>query len=119
MNIRTHVDADHAGSLETQMFHTGILIYFNNSLGIWFSNQYNTGESSIFGYKFLTLIIATEVLVSLKYKLRMFGILIDGTADVFKENQYVTKNTTSTHSFMNKRNNSIRFTESARHQLQI
>ena len=49
-------------------------------------------EYSSFGYEFVALIIATELLVSLRYKLRMFGIPIDISADIFCDNQSVTKN---------------------------
>ena len=94
MKIRTYVDEDHAGNLETWRSHTGILIYLNNSLIIWFSKQKNTVESSSFGSKFVGLRIAKELLVSLRYKLRMFVIPVDGPADVFCDNQSVTNNLT-------------------------
>ena len=42
----------------------------------------------------MALIIATELLVSLIYKLRMFGIDIGGPADVFCDNQSVMENVT-------------------------
>ena len=63
MNIRTYVDEDHAGNLATWRSHTGILIYLNNSLIIWFSKLENTVESLSFGSEFLALIIATGLLV--------------------------------------------------------
>ena len=53
MKTRTYVDADHAGNLATWRSHTGILIYLNNYLIIWFSNRQNTVEYLSFGSNFL------------------------------------------------------------------
>ena len=64
-------------------------------------------EFSSFRYGFVTLKIDTELLVLLSYKLRIFGIHIDGPADVFFDNQSVTKNVTLTQSVLNKRHNII------------
>ena len=61
MTIRIYADADHAGNLETWRSHTGILIYLNNSLIIWFSKRQNAVESSSFGSRFVSLRIATEI----------------------------------------------------------
>ena len=83
MTIRIYADADHAGNLETWRSHTGILIYLNNSLIIWFSKWQNMVEYSSFGSKFLASIIDMELLVSLRYKLRMFLVPIDGPVNVF------------------------------------
>ena len=51
--------------------------------------------------------ISTELLVSLRYKLRIFGIPIDIHEDVFCDNQSMTKNATLPQSVMNNRHNSI------------
>ena len=101
------MDTDQAGNLATRRSHTGILIYLNNYLIIWFSKQKNTIEYLSFGSEFVEFIIAMELLVSIRYKLRMFGIPIDGPADVFSENGSVTKNVTLPHSVMKKRHNEI------------
>ena len=42
VKISTYVDADHASTLETWRYHTGILIYLENLLIIWSSKQRNT-----------------------------------------------------------------------------
>jgi hypothetical protein len=42
--------------------------------------------------------ISNEMIESLRYKLKMFGIPIDGPADVFCDNQAVYKNTVITES---------------------
>ena len=83
VNIRTYLDAYHADNLSIRRSHTGIFIYVNNLLIIWFSKWQNMVESSSFGSEFVALRIATELQVSLRYKLRMFVIPIDGLLDVF------------------------------------
>ena len=54
----------------------------------------------------MALIIATELLVSLIYKLRMFFFQIDGSLDVFCDNHSVMENVTLPHLVMNKIHNS-------------
>ena len=107
VKIRTYVDADHAGNLATRRSHSGIFIYLNNALVIWFSKRQNTVESSSFGSEFVALRITIELLIALRYKLRMFGVPIDGAADVFCDNQSVTRNATLPQSVLNKRHNAI------------
>ena len=55
----------------------------------------------------MALRIDTDLLVSLRYKLRMFGIPIDGPADVFCDNRSMTKNLTLPQSVMKMRHNAI------------
>ena len=84
--VGCYVDADHAGNLLTRQSHTGIIIFVNNSPIIWYSKRQSTVESSRFGSKFIALRIATEMIEGLRYKLCMFGVPIDGPADVFYDN---------------------------------
>ena len=83
------VDSDHAGNLATRRSQTGILIYLNKSPIIWYSKRQNTVETSTYGSEFVALRIATEMIEALRYKLRMFGIPIDGPTDVLCDNQSV------------------------------
>ena len=107
VKTRTFVDAENAGNFSTRRSHTSLLIYLNNSLIIWFSKRQNTVESSRFGYEFLAFRIDTQLLVSLRHKLRVFGIPIDGPAYVFCDNQSMTKNETLPQSVQSKRHNPI------------
>ena len=107
MKISTYVDADHSSNRETRRYHTGILIYLNNSLIIWLSKRQNTVESLILRSEFVALRISTELMVSLRYKMRIFGVTIDVPADFFCGNQSVTNNTTLPQSVINNRQNSI------------
>ena len=107
VRLSCYVDADHAGNLMTRRSHTGILLYVNNTPVIWYSKRQNTVESSSFGSEFVALRIATEMIEALRYKLRMFGVPIDGPTDVFCDNKSVTTNASVPSSVLNKKHNSI------------
>jgi hypothetical protein len=107
VKIHCFVDADHAGNLATRRSHTGILIFVNMAPIIWYSKRQNTVESSTFGSEFVALRTAVELIISLRYKLRMFGVHVDGPANVFCDNQGVVYNSTSPESVLTKKHNSI------------
>ena len=101
------VDADHAGNLLTCRSHTGILIFLNNAPISWYSKRQNTIESSTFASELIALRIAVEQVEGLRYKLRMFGIPIDGPADIFCDNQSVVKAASTPESTLSKKHNAI------------
>lgn len=75
----------------------------------WFSKKQNTVESSTFSSEFVALRIATELIISLRYKLRMFGVPINGPANVFCDNEAVYKNVSNPSSTLKKKHNSIAY----------
>jgi hypothetical protein len=109
VNISCLVDANHAGNVITRRSHTGILIYVQNAPIIWFSKRQNTVESSSFGSEFVAFRAAKDMLVALRYKLRMFGVPIDGPANIFCDNNGVVKNTTIPESMLAKKHNAINY----------
>ena len=64
-------------------------------------------ETSTFGSEFVALRIATELIKALRYKLRMFGIPIQGPANVLIDNETVMKNTSIPSSTLQKKHNAI------------
>lgn len=107
VNITCFVDADHAGNSVTRRSHTGFVIYVNGAPIIWYSKRQNTVEASTFGSEFNAMRIALEAIESLRYKLRMFGIPIDGPADMMCDNNAVVQNSQAPHSTLQKKHNSI------------
>lgn len=91
LNISCFGDADHAGNKITRKSHTGIIIFLNNAPIIWYSKRQNTVESSTFGSELIALKQAVDMIKGLIYKLRMFGIPIDGEARIFCDNQAAVK----------------------------
>jgi len=76
---------------------------------MWYSKKQNTVESSSFGSEFVALRIAKEMIVALRYKLRMFGIPLWGPASVLCDNQGVVKNTSLPELALSKRHNAINY----------
>jgi Reverse transcriptase (RNA-dependent DNA polymerase) len=91
VSIHCFVDASHADNRINRRSQTGILLFMNRAPIIWYSKRQNTVESSTFGSEFVALKIATELIQGLRYKLRTFGIPIDGPSDVYCDNEAVTK----------------------------
>ena len=107
--ISAFVDANHAGNIVTRHLHTGIFIFVQNAPIIWFSKRQNTVEVAMFGSEFVALRAAKDMLVALRYKLRMFGVPIDGPANIFCDNNGVVKNTTIPESMLAKKHNAINY----------
>ncbi len=107
--ISCFVDADHAGNKITRRSHTGIFLFVNKALIISYSKKQNTVESATFGSELVAMRIARDLIVSLRIKLKMFGIPIEGPANVFCDNNGVVQNTSIPHSTLNKKHNSINY----------
>ena len=108
-SVSTHcfVDSDHAGDKVTRRSQTGILIFINRAPIIWYSKRQNTVETSTFGSEFIAMKTAVEQIESLRYKLRMFGVPIEGPTNVYCDNETVFKNTTIPESTLKKKHTSI------------
>ena len=109
VEINTFVDSDHAGDVVTRRSRTGILIFMNKSPIMWLSQRQATVESSTFGSEFVALRKAIEMVKSLRYKLRMFGVPIEGAALIFGDNDSVVKNSSRPESTLKKKHHSISY----------
>jgi hypothetical protein len=111
LHMSTHcfVDANHAGDTETRRSQTGILLFCNKAPVIWHSKRQNSVEASTFGSEFTALKNAVEMIEALRYKLRMFGVPIDGPTNVFCDNESVCKNGTRPESTLSKKQHSIAY----------
>jgi hypothetical protein len=104
---RAYVDANHAGNLANRCSHTGIFIYINNSPVLWYTKRQNTVETTSFGSEFVALRIAVEMVEALRYKLRCFGVPVDGPTEVLCDNKAVITNLSVPVSTLNKHHNAI------------
>ena len=109
VNVHVFVDANHAGNVVTRRSHTGILAFVQNSPILWVSRRQNTVETSTFGSEFVALRTARDVIIALRYKLRMFGVPLDGPAQVYCDNQGVVKNSSIPESVLGKKHNAINY----------
>ena len=104
-----YVDADHAGCRVTRRSHTGVLIFVNRAPIVWYSKRQNTVESSTFGSEFVAARTAVDLIEGLRYKLRMFGVEIDGPTTMFCDNESVVRNSTAPESTLKKKHCSVCF----------
>ena len=81
VTISAFVDENHAGNVVMRRSHT----------------------------EFVALRICKEQIVALRYKLRMFGVPIDGPVNVFSDNRGVVKNASIPESTLMKKHNSINY----------
>jgi len=66
-------------------------------------------ETSTFGSEFVAMRVAVELIEALRYKLRMFGVPIEGATNVFCDNEAVTKNAIFPESTLKKQHNAIAY----------
>jgi hypothetical protein len=109
VQINAFVDADNAGNRVTRRSHTGIIIYLNCAPVVWYSKAQSTVESSTFGSEFVAMRICVEMLEGIRYKLRMFGIPLDGSANIFCDNKSVVTNSTVPTSTLKRKHNAIAY----------
>jgi len=104
-----YVDADHAGDTTNRRSHSGILGYVQGAPVLWYSKRQATVETSTHGAKLVATRIAVELIESLRYKLYMFGVPIDGPTILLCDNQSVVHNGTKPDSVLKKKHNSISY----------
>lgn len=109
VSMHCFVDASHAQNRVSRKSQTGILIFINRSLTSWFSKQQNTVESSTFGSEFIAMKTAVEMLQALRYKLRWFGVPIDGPVNVFGDNESVVNSAQKPEVTLSKKHNGIAY----------
>ena len=93
----------------TRQSQTGILIFCNRAPVIAYSKRQNSVETSTYGSELVAMKQAVELIRSLRYKLRMFGIGIEGPTDVFCDNESVYKNVSIPESVLSKKQHSISY----------
>ena len=73
------------------------------------SKKQGSIETSSFGSELSAMKSAVELVEGLRYKLRMFGVEVEGPADIFCDNEAVTKNCSIPESTLKKKHHSIDF----------
>ena len=85
----------------------GILIFVNRAPILWYSKRQKTVETSTFGSEFIAMKTAVKQVESLRYKLRMFGVSLEGLTNIFCDNEVVFKNASIPDSTLKKKLTSI------------
>ena len=105
--IKSYVYDNHAGNMANMRSHSGIIVYVNNAPIIWYNKLQNTVKASSFGLEYVDPRIYTDIIGALRYKLRSFGMTVEGPAEVFCDNMSVVKDFSIPTSALNKRHNDI------------
>ena len=109
VKVTAYVDADHAHDLVTRRSVTAILILLNNTPYRWISKRQKTVETSTYGSELVAARIATEVVMEIRYQLRMLGVPIKGPTHMYGDNSSVVLNTTVPSSVLKKKHNAIAY----------
>ena len=105
---RFFVDSKHASDRVTRISLTVILLYFNSAPIFLYYKRENTVESSTVGLDAVAFkIIVLELIISIRYKLRISGITIIRPANVFYDNEAVYRNSTFSESKLRRKHKSI------------
>ena len=71
--MTVQVDADHAHDLVTRRYITGVLMMLNNTPIRWVSKRQKAVETLTYGSKLVASIIATELILEVRFMLRYVG----------------------------------------------
>ena len=101
--LTVYVDADHASDKVTRRSVTGIIVFLNNTPIRTFSKRQKTVETSTYGAEMVAARIATDIILEIRYCLRMMGVPIDGPALMLGDNRSVILNSTVPSSVLKKK----------------
>jgi hypothetical protein len=109
VRIMVYLDADHAHDLVTRRSVTGVLIFINNTPIRFKCIRQKTVETSTYGSELVAARMATEMVIALRYELRMLGVPLDGPAMMYGNNHSVVINTSSPSSVLKKKHHACSF----------
>ena len=104
-----YFDADHAGCLVTRQSTTSVLLFLNKTPVKWYSKRQNTVETSTYGSEVVAGRIAVDLVVELRYKLRMLGVPVVGPSKLFGDNQSMVTTVSLPHSILKKKSNACSY----------
>ena len=97
------VDADHARDQVSRCSVTCILVLLNNTPIFWYAKCQKTMETSTYGSEIVAARIAIEILIALRYRLRMLGANLEKQSMLVGDNMAVVLNTTIPSSLLKKK----------------
>lgn len=109
VKMTVYVDADHAYDQVTRRYVTEILILLNNTPIRWVSKRQKTVETSTYGSEMVAARIAVELVIEIRYQLRMLGIKLEGPAQMFGDNSSVIISCTTLSSVLKKKHLSLAY----------
>ena len=107
--LTCYVDADHARDQLTRRSVTGIILLLNNTPIIWISKRQKTVETSTYGSELVASRIAIELIISMRYCLRMLGVKLEDSSLLVGDNMAVILNTTIPSSALKKKHQACNY----------
>ena len=101
--ITVFVDADHARDKVTRRSVTGIILLLNNTPLVWISKRQKTVETSTYGSELVAARVAIDLIIEMRYKLRMLGVNLEKQTMLVGDNMSVVLNTTIPSSSLKKK----------------
>ena len=74
-----------------------------------YSKRQNSVQTSTFGSEFMAMRQAVEMVQALRYKVRQFGVPLDGEANMYCDNEAVYKNVVHPDSTIKKKHHSVAY----------
>ena len=84
-------------------------MFCNRAPAIWHRKIQNGVETSTFGSDLTAMNNSVELIAALGYKLRIFGVPIDRSTDIFCDNEAVYKNASTPKYHLRKKHHSISY----------
>jgi len=109
VTVTAYIDASHAANKVTRRSHTGFILFVMKAPIIWYSKRQNTVESSTFSSEFIAMKYCVEAIHALLYRLRMFGVPLDGPTKTLCDNESMPINSSKFESTLHKRHSSIAY----------
>jgi Reverse transcriptase (RNA-dependent DNA polymerase) len=101
--MTVYVDADHARDQVTRRSVTGIMLLVNNTPLVWISKRQKTVESSTYGSELVAARVAIDLIIEMRYKFRMLGVVLEKETLLVGDNMSVVLNTTIPSSSLKKK----------------
>ena len=109
VRMTIYVDANHGHDLITRRSVTGIIVYLNNTPIRWVCKRQKTVETATYGSELVAARIATELVMEVRYQLRMLGVPLEGPGLLLGDNMSVVLNTTVPSSVLKKKHNALAY----------
>jgi hypothetical protein len=102
-------NADHTHDLVARRYITGILLTLNNKPIRMVSKHQDTVETSSYGSDLVASMISTELIIEVRFMLRLLGVDLDGPKLMLGDIMSVVSNTSIPSSILKKKHNAIAY----------
>ena len=109
VRITCYVDADYAHCKLTRRSVTGIVLFVNNTPIRWLSKRQKTVETSTYGSELVAARMAIDMIIEMRYILRMLGVKFEPQSLLLGDNMSVVLNTTLPSSQLKKKHNAVAY----------